>query len=168
MDRPGRAAHALLLAGLVGSPAACGGSPTVLGPHDAGNTSTPTATLAPARVTPTATARPQGATRKVAATVRTTDKKSRTGSELDDAQIRDGKTITVRVGDSVWAYGSGERDGSLRGEATGDALVLTESSGEANDGRQWTARRPGTSRITLTTVADGKRIKIGTFTVVVR
>lgn len=87
---------------------------------------------------------------------------------LTDQQIREGATVTFRVGDRLWAYGSGRHLETLAGTAEGDALTRSTWDRDPNEGRSWVAKRPGTSRVTLTITLDGRTIELGTFTVVVK
>ncbi|MGQ0844264.1 MAG: hypothetical protein ACT4QF_09015 [Sporichthyaceae bacterium] len=72
------------------------------------------------------------------------------------------------MGDSVWAYASGDRAETLLGTAIGGALVRDPWKDGPVPNSSWIAKRPGTSRVTLVIEADGERIGLGTFTVVVR
>lgn len=88
--------------------------------------------------------------------------------QLDDQQIRDGATITLRVGDSVWAYASGTHEETLAGVVEGAALTASTWKEDPNKGHSWVAAAPGTSSLTLTITVDGEKIELGTVTVLVR
>ena len=77
-------------------------------------------------------------------------------------------TMTLDVGDSVWAYASGNRAETLAADVDGTSLVPSDWAQDPNKGHSWTAVRPGATRVTLTITADGRRVPLGTVTVVVR
>jgi hypothetical protein len=85
----------------------------------------------------------------------------------EDAQIRAGTTLRLDLGGTVWVHGDGKYAGTLGGEIGGSALALDDWKEGPNYGRSWQAVERGTSTITVTITADGRRIEIGTVTVVV-
>lgn len=85
----------------------------------------------------------------------------------DDAQIRAGATIRLKVGDEIWAYAQGKRSGTLAGELQGDSLEISDWVEGPNHPHSWVATRPGRTTITLTITADGERVVLGTVTVLV-
>ncbi|WP_183092729.1 PASTA domain-containing protein [Nocardioides stalactiti] len=118
-------------------------------------------------VTITTVAAPEGPADEVAVDVNSSDP----GGDyrgLTDAEVRAGATIRLEVGSTIWAYGHGKRIGTLAGEVSGPSLVLDDWEEGPNYGRSWNATVPGTNTIRLTIEADGRRIEIGTITVVVR
>jgi hypothetical protein len=86
---------------------------------------------------------------------------------LSDEQIRAGATIRIDLGARIWVYAFGKRVSTLAGEIDGSSLVLDDWTEGPNYGRSWRAVERGTSTITVTITADGRRIEIGTVTVVV-
>jgi len=119
-------------------------------------------------VTMTEIAEPRGPADEVAAEINSVGP----GDSMDyrgrsDAQIRAGTTIHLDLGSTIWLYGSGRRAGTLAGEISGSALAPDGWKEGPNYGRSWTAVGPGTSTITVTITADGRRFVIGTVTVVV-
>lgn len=85
---------------------------------------------------------------------------------LDDAAVRAGGRLEVPRGTRIIAFGNGKRASTLRGELDGDAVAPELNT--AYGPRAWTAVRPGSTRITLVIRAAGKRIELGTVTIVVR
>ena len=87
---------------------------------------------------------------------------------LTDEQVREGATLTLHVGDSMWAYGSGKYLDTLAGTAEGSALTRSTWDKDPNKGRSWVATKVGTAEVTLYISVDAKRYDIGTVTVVVK
>ena len=96
------------------------------------------------------------------------DKGTYSESGLDDQAIRDGATVTLHIGDRIWAYGKSSNDAELAGDFTGTALRPSTWDKDPNKGRSWEAVEAGTSTVTLYISVDGKRYDIGTVTVVVK
>lgn len=88
--------------------------------------------------------------------------------QLNDQQVRDGATISLRVGDAVWAYASGRHAETLAGAVEGTALTASTWKEDPNQGHSWVAASPGTATVTLTITVRGEQIELGTVTVVVR
>lgn len=87
---------------------------------------------------------------------------------LSDEEIRAGAQIRIDLGATIWVHGAGKRIGTLAGEVSGTALALDEWRQGPNYGRSWQAVERGRSSLRITIAAGGKRILLGTITVVVR
>lgn len=119
-------------------------------------------------VTMTVTGEPSGPADELTVGMGTSDADDEYGRSLSDEEIRDGTTIRLDVGGSIWAYAAGKREETLMAEMDGDALTPSTWKEGPNYGRSWVADRPGRSTVTLSITADGERIELGTVTVVVR
>lgn len=86
---------------------------------------------------------------------------------LSDEQIRAGAKIRIDLGATIWIYGQGKRIGTLAGEVTGSPLTLDDWEEGPNYGRSWKAVKRGTSTLTISITVNGKRITLGTVTVMV-
>jgi hypothetical protein len=87
---------------------------------------------------------------------------------LSDAQIRAGDIFRMKVGDSLWAVGHGSRYRSLDGALDGTSLIVDPQKSDKPYPPQWIATKPGTTKLTITIIADGQPVTIGVVTVVVR
>ncbi|MBA3742515.1 PASTA domain-containing protein [Sporichthya sp.] len=87
---------------------------------------------------------------------------------LTDQQIRDGATVTLHVGDAIWAFASGKYEATLAATFDGAALTASTWAQDPNKGHSWVAAKPGTSTVTLTITVGGKKVELGTVTVVVQ
>lgn len=88
--------------------------------------------------------------------------------DFDDADVRAGSTVHIRVGDGIWSYADGKRARTLAGALDGDSLAVDGWEEGPNHPHSWVAVRPGTTTITLTITADGEPVVLGRVTVVVR
>lgn len=86
---------------------------------------------------------------------------------LSDEQIRAGAEIRIDRGATIWIYGQGQRISTLAGEVTGSALALDDWEEGPNYGRSWKAVERGTSTLTVSIMANGKPVTLGTVTVIV-
>jgi len=86
--------------------------------------------------------------------------------DLTDEQVRAGATIRLKVGDTIWAYADGKRAGTLVGELDGSTLAISTWAADPNLPHSWKVVSAGTTTVTLTITADGKRVVLGTVTVV--
>lgn len=119
-------------------------------------------------VTITEVAEPRGPAEEVSVEVNSVGPGESNFHGLTDAEVRAGATIRIELGATIWTYGSGRRIGTLAGEVSGTALALDDWEEGPNYGHSWVAVERGTSTITITITADGRRVEIGTVTVVVR
>ncbi|MCZ4498780.1 MAG: hypothetical protein JWQ74_1333 [Marmoricola sp.] len=86
---------------------------------------------------------------------------------LDNAQVAADPTIKVLLGKGIWSYAFGKWSKTFSVRLTGDALVRRGSPGDTNYPNTWVAKHPGRSTLTLTIVAHGRTVTLGTVTVVV-
>lgn len=96
---------------------------------------------------------------------------SPTGSrhtELTDAQIRNGATVRLRVGDTVWFHARGDTTGIYGADVDGTSLEVKHLPADDPYPRSATAVRAGTTTVRLTFTTGGKTIEIGSITFVVR
>jgi hypothetical protein len=86
-------------------------------------------------------------------------------NDVDDAQIRAGATISLAVGDQIWAYAAGRRANTLAGQLDGSSLAVDGRKEGPNYPHSWLAVIPGRTKVTLTITADGKPVVLGVVTV---
>lgn len=82
-------------------------------------------------------------------------------SPLDDPQVRVGGRLYLALGDVVRAHATGVHGAALTAALAGDSLAQGRSL-------LFSAVRPGTATITLSTVVDGHRVLVGTVGVLVQ
>jgi hypothetical protein len=86
---------------------------------------------------------------------------------LSDVDIRRGATLVVTEGDDLWAYADGKRAASLSARQEGSSIGIDFWRNGPRWPMSWESIQPGTTRVTLSVRADGRRVDIGTVTVVV-
>ena len=86
---------------------------------------------------------------------------------LSDVDIRRGATLVLPEGSDLWAYAAGKRAASLSARQAGSSSAIDFWRNGPHWPMSWEAVLPGTTRVTRAVRADGRRIDIGTVTVVV-
>ena len=86
---------------------------------------------------------------------------------LSDVDIRRGATLVLPEGSDLWAYADGKRAASLSARQDGSSIAVDFWRNGPHWPMSWEAVLPGTTKVTLSVRADGRRVDIGTVTVVV-